>query len=113
MPKPVRCKLPTAVLAVPSACLLMAATPASAQTPAPAIPTMKLEARFQGPFPDTMIQRWRDPQTGVLCYLFLPIRVEQIPIPSGGIAYGPNTLGSLSCVSGARDDPSTRQNGNK
>ncbi len=113
MPKPTRRKLPAAVFAVPCACLILSATPARAQAPAPANPTMKLEARFQGPFPDTMIQRWRDPQTGVLCYLFLPIRVEQIPISSGGIAYGANTLGSLSCVSGARDDPSTRQNGNK
>lgn len=62
------------------------------------LPTMQLEAQYQGPFQDTVIQRWRDPDTGVLCYLYIPIRVENQRTPSGGYAYGANTLGSMSCL---------------
>lgn len=65
---------------------------------APALAPMQLDGQFQGPFQDTVIQRWRDPQTGVLCYLFIPLRVENQRTPSGGYAYGPNTLGSMSCL---------------
>jgi hypothetical protein len=64
----------------------------------PGLAPMQLDGQFQGPFHDTVIQRWRDPQTGVLCYLFIPLRVENQRTPSGGYAYGSNTLGSMSCL---------------
>lgn len=87
-----------------SGCLLLAlaAGSAAAEVPPPPLPVMQLEGQYQGPFKDTVIQRWRDPQTDVLCYLFIPLRIENQRLPSGGVAYGANSLGSLSCVAGNR-----------
>jgi len=54
---------------------------------------------FAGPLQDTVIQRWRDPQTGTLCYLYLPFTVQHGPqTPTGSVQYGSNTIGSISCA---------------
>lgn len=63
-----------------------------------ALPAMKLDAQFRGVFQDTVIQRWIDPQTGVMCYLYIPVKVPNQKQPDGLAVYGANTLGSLSCV---------------
>lgn len=74
----------------------------SAQQPAPAwsqLPRMQLERQFAGPLQDTIIQRWRDPADGTVCYLYLPITASHSPVQgSGYVQYGPNTIGSISCV---------------
>lgn len=64
----------------------------------PQFPLMQLEAQYQGPFEDTIIQRWRDPIDGRVCYLYMPVRVGRAP-PDDGLFfdYGGNTLGSISC----------------
>jgi hypothetical protein len=62
------------------------------------LPRMQLERQFAGPLQDTVIQRWRDPADGAICYIYLPITAEHSPpTQSGFVQYGSNTIGSLSC----------------
>ncbi|NKC33402.1 hypothetical protein [Falsiroseomonas selenitidurans] len=90
------------------------APPAPATQPAPAAPAtpaqpgaaprgwetftpMVLERVFRGPLRDTLVQRWRDPVDGAICFIYLPISAAaagQGPY----LIYGPNTIGSISCV---------------
>jgi hypothetical protein len=65
-----------------------------------AMPRMELQGQYAGPLRDTIIQRWRDPKYGTVCYLYLPILVEHAPPPENGdyVTYGANTLGSISCL---------------
>jgi hypothetical protein len=93
-------------------CLLPAA--AAAQQPAPPqqpagqqqqpntwaqLPRMQLERQFAGPLQDTIVQRWRDPVDGTICYIYLPITAQHSPPGAAGfVQYGANTIGSISCV---------------
>jgi hypothetical protein len=62
------------------------------------LPRMQLERQFGGPLRDTLIQRWRDPVDGTICYLYLPIvGTHSAPTASGYVEYGANTIGSISC----------------
>ena len=61
------------------------------------LPRMKLEAQYQGPLADTVVQRWSDPIDGTICYLYLPIAVKHSPTPAGLYEYGANSIGSISC----------------
>lgn len=90
--------------------------PAPAPVPAPTnpennewakLPRMQLERQFAGPLQDTIIQRWRDPVDGVVCYIYLPITAAHTPpTPTGFVQYGANTIGSISClVEAARPAP--------
>jgi hypothetical protein len=80
------------------------------------LPRMQLERQFAGPLRDTLIQRWRDPVDGTICYLYLPIvGTHSAPTASGYVEYGANTIGSISCslapgagVPQARDARPTR-----
>jgi hypothetical protein len=85
------------------------APPASAQPPpAPAqqtspewssFPAMLLEKIYRGPLRDTIIQRWRDPIDGSVCFLYIPISAPLLPPTAEGyVQYGPNQIGSISCV---------------
>jgi hypothetical protein len=67
---------------------------------APAISRMKLEAQYAGPLRDTLVQRWRDPIDGTICYIYLPILVQHGPGPNGLVQYGANGIGSISCLHG-------------
>jgi hypothetical protein len=63
------------------------------------MPRMQLEAEYAGPLKDTTIQRWRDPGGEAVCYLYVPFTaVHSPPQPNGYVQYGPNTIGSISCV---------------
>ena len=85
-------------IAVAAATALAAAT-AWAQNEWAKLPRMQLERQFAGPLQDTVIQRWRDPVDGVVCYLYLPITAAHTqPMPSGYVQYGPNTIGTISCL---------------
>ena len=67
------------------------------------LPRMQLERQFAGPLQDTIIQRWRDPVDGVVCYIYLPITAAHTPpTPSGFVQYGANTIGSVSCLEAGR-----------
>ena len=59
---------------------------------------MLLEKIYRGPLKDTVIQRWRDPVDGSVCYVYLPISVPLIPNPQGYVQYGAAGVGSISCV---------------
>jgi len=62
------------------------------------LPAMQLEAYYRAPLADTMIQRFRDPIDGAICYLYVPIQAPHGPRgASGYVSYGANTIGSLSC----------------
>jgi hypothetical protein len=76
---------------------------ASAQQPEWAkLPRMQLERQFAGPLQDTVIQRWRDPVDGTICYVYLPFTAPHSPpTASGYVQYGSATIGSLSCVAAA------------
>ena len=66
------------------------------------LPKMVLERQFAGPLQDTVIQRWRDPIDGTLCYIYLPISAPHSPpTASGFVQYGANTIGSISCTPAA------------
>jgi hypothetical protein len=70
------------------------------------MPHMQLEQQFAGPLKDTAIQRWRDPQANVLCYVYLPFTAaHSAPTATTYVQYGPNTIGSISCVELARPQP--------
>lgn len=72
--------------------------------PAPAaewgsFPTMLLEKIYRGPLRDTVVQRWRDPIDGSVCFLYIPISTPLLPQPAEGyMQYGPNQIGSISCI---------------
>jgi hypothetical protein len=101
---------------VVAALCLHAATAAAQQPPPPApsqeqapqgmtwaqLPRMELERQFAGPLQDTIIQRWRDPVDGTVCYIYLPITAQHsTPGQSGFVQYGSNVIGSISCGGGA------------
>jgi hypothetical protein len=98
--------------------ILVAAPAAGQQQPAPPqqqqpaggvwakLPRMQLERQFAGPLPDTVIQRWRDPVDGMICYTYLPISAQHTaPTATGFVQYGPNSIGSISCVGIATPQP--------
>ena len=65
------------------------------------MPRMELERQFAGPLRDTIIQRLRDPDDGTVCYVYLPITAPHTtPTESGFVQYGPNIIGSISCIPG-------------
>ena len=80
------------------ACLVPLSASAQ-QTEWAKLPRMQLERQFAGPLQDTIIQRWRDPVDGTVCYIYLPITAAHSgPTNSGYVQYGANTIGSLSCI---------------
>ena len=96
--------------------LVMALVMAAGLLPAPAafaqavtwdtIPTMQLEGLYRGPLRDTVVQRWRDPVDGTVCYLYIPINAQHsAPNETGYVQYGPNVIGSVSCVAGKTAAP--------
>ena len=99
------------------ACLLSLAAQAQQPQPPPPqqpqqsaawdqLPRMQLERQFAGPLQDTIIQRWRDPVDGTICYIYLPITAAHTPpTGSGYVQYGSNTIGSISCVAPVRPPP--------
>jgi hypothetical protein len=63
------------------------------------MPRMQLERQFAGPLQDTVIQRWRDPGDGTICYIYLPISAPHSPPTANGfVQYGPNIIGSINCM---------------
>ena len=63
------------------------------------LPRMQLERQFAGPLQDTIVQRWRDPVDGTVCYIYLPITAaHSAPTASGFVQYGANTIGSIACA---------------
>ncbi len=73
----------------------------AAAPPHPALPRMEMQAQYQGPLQDTVIQRWRDPVDGTICYLYLPAVVAHSAVTATGfVQYGPNGIGSISCFAG-------------
>src|SRR5262245_33975113 len=91
-------------------CLL--AVPAAAQQQQVSdwakMPRMELERQFAGPLRDTIIQRWRDPIDGTVCYIYLPISAQHSQPGAGGfVQYGANSIGSISCAVSAAS-PSAR-----
>ena len=87
----------------------MAQQPPAQQSPQPAaappviweqLPRMLLQQQYAGPLKDTLIQRWRDPETNLICYVYLPFTVAHTaPTATSYVQYGPNVIGSISCVS--------------
>ena len=66
------------------------------------MPRMQLQRQFAGPLQDTIVQRWRDPLDGTVCYIYLPITAaHSAPTTAGFVEYGSNTIGSISCFAAA------------
>jgi hypothetical protein len=78
--------------------------------PSPAwgrLPKMQLEAQFAGPLQDTIVQRWRVPSDGTICFIYLPIAAAHTPpTATGFVQYGSNSIGSISCLAGPQRKPS-------
>jgi hypothetical protein len=67
---------------------------------------MQLEQQFAGPLKDTAIQRWRDPQSNVLCYVYLPFTAPHSPPTANSyVQYGSNIIGAISCLESAKPAP--------
>jgi hypothetical protein len=65
------------------------------------LPRMQLEGNFAGPLKDTTIQRWRDTSENVVCYIYAPFNAQHsTPTTTGYVVYGPNQIGTISCVPG-------------
>ena len=64
----------------------------------PQFPRMQLQSQYAGPIEGTVIQRWRDPIDGTICYISLPMVVHHEPAPSGYVEYGSQAIGSISCM---------------
>ncbi len=63
---------------------------------------MQIEGIYRGPLMDTIIQRFRDPVDGSICYLYVPIEAEHsVRRPTGYVVYGSNTIGAISCFPAA------------
>lgn len=78
------------------------------------VPRMTLERQFAGPMQDTLIQRWRDPVDGSICYIYLPISAaHSAKTDSGYVQYGANVIGSVSCMPGPRADAKPAQSQKK
>ena len=93
------------VLALAMVLALPLAANAQRQQPAAwdQLPRMQLERQFAGPLQDTIIQRWRDPVDGTICYIYLPITAPHSPPTAAGyVQYGANGIGSISCTAPAR-----------
>jgi hypothetical protein len=76
---------------------------APAPTPAPSwesFSPMLLERVYRGPLRDTVVQRFRDPVDGTVCFLYIPISAPLLPPQPASpyVQYGPNTIGSISCT---------------
>ena len=95
--------------AMSGAVMAQAQAPAPAPPPTPAqpqqsnewskLPRMQLERQFAGPLQDTVVQRWRDPGDGTVCYIYLPITAAHSPpTASGYVQYGANAIGTISCL---------------
>ena len=88
------------------------APPQAAPAPSPnwqQLPRMQLERQFAGPLQDTIVQRWRDPIDGTICYIYLPITApHSTPTALGYVQYGPNIIGSISCLPAEPTKPVTR-----
>ncbi len=77
------------------------APPAKADAGWDKLPRLDLQGIFAGPLRDTIVQRWHDPATGAICYIYLPITAPHSqPTPNGYVQYGSSTVGSISCVPG-------------
>jgi hypothetical protein len=80
------------------------APPTAAPIPVPKqewdnFPTMLLEKIYRGPLRDTIIQRWRDPIDGSVCYVYMPISAPLLPPTAEGyVQYGASQIGSISCI---------------
>lgn len=74
------------------------AAPEQKITNTPKLQLLTLSKQFAGPLQDTTIQRYVDPDTGVLCYLYTPYIVRNSRDDAGNIVYGANNIGSISCV---------------
>jgi hypothetical protein len=75
-------------------------TPAQPPQGAPQIGRMQLQVQYMGPLRDTVIQRWRDPLDGTVCYIYLPVIVQHGAGPNNLVQYGANSIGSISCLPG-------------
>ena len=96
------CLVPVAAGAQQQAPAQQPAPPAQPNSTWDTLPRMQLERQFAGPLRDTVVQRWRDPADGTICYIYLPISAPHSPPASGGfVSYGSNTIGSISCFAGA------------
>jgi hypothetical protein len=73
------------------------------------MPRMNLEQQYAGPLKDTAIQRWRDPQVGIICYVYTPFTAQHSPpTNSGYVQYGANTIGAISCLEPAPPPPAPK-----
>ncbi|WP_170149839.1 hypothetical protein [Rhodoplanes roseus] len=91
---------------VSCSCVLVPSVVLAQQVEWSKLPRMQLERQFAGPLADTVIQRWRDPADGTICYLYLPINVpHSAPTQSGYVQYGPASIGTISCVGAASPSP--------
>ncbi len=89
---------PTLALGVILSALLLGFAEGANSPQSPQFPHMRLERQFAGPLKDTLVQRWRDPVDGTVCYIYLPVAVmHSAPLPNGLVQYGGNSIGSISC----------------
>ena len=60
--------------------------------------SLRYLGQFRGPYKGTSITKFQDPQNGITCYVYAPSSIPYRTPLSGGISYGSNSIGSISCV---------------
>lgn len=99
LPSPVSAEQPeSAASSTPAAAPAPATAATAPPAPSPKLPPLKLTQQFSGPLQDTAIQRFIDPETGVVCYLYTPYAVPNGRNEKGQLVYGANNIGNISCV---------------
>lgn len=59
---------------------------------------LQYQGRFEGPYKGTSIIKLRDPDNGATCYVYAPSSIPYRTPMRGGVSYGSNSIGSISCV---------------
>jgi len=77
---------------------ILARAPGASSGPGGTYPPMALETRYAGPVEGTMVQRWRDPRYGVVCFIYLPMVVRHEHGAAGPAQYGDRSIGTIHCL---------------
>jgi hypothetical protein len=60
--------------------------------------TLRYMGQLRGPYKGTSIIKMRDSENGVTCYVYAPTSIPYRTPMRGGVSYGSNSVGSISCV---------------
>lgn len=60
--------------------------------------SLRYMGQLRGPYKGTSIIKMQDSENGVTCYVYAPTSIPYRTPMRGGVSYGSNSIGSISCV---------------